>query len=58
MDIRDYQTLKRRIIEMQEELVLWAYEQTGHNKDQAARMIGMHRRQFQRIFKRHKEAQR
>lgn len=56
--ITDYRTLKRRVIEMQEDLVLWAYEQAGQNKDKAARSIGMSRRQFQRIFTRWKEAQR
>jgi ActR/RegA family two-component response regulator len=56
--ITTWRELRLEYVAMQERLVLWAYEQTGGNKDRAARLIGMHRRQFQRIFNRHKEAQR
>jgi len=55
--ITNYQTLKRQVVEMQEELVLRAYEQAGQNKTAAAIAIGMSRRQFQRIFTRWEEAQ-
>ena len=55
--ITNYQTLKRQVVEMQEELVLRAYEQAGQNKTAAAIAIGMSRSQFQRIFTRWEEAQ-
>lgn len=55
--ITNYQQLKRHVIDLQEGLILWALEQTNGNKDQAARLIGMHRRQFQRLYKRWQEAQ-
>lgn len=55
--ITTYQQLKRHVIDLQEGLILWALEQTNGNKDQAARLIGMHRRQFQRLYKRWQEAQ-
>lgn len=57
MQITNWQQLKRHYIDLQEGLVLWALEQTGGNKDQAARLVGMHRRQFQRIYNRWKDAQ-
>lgn len=55
--ITTYQQLKRHVIDLQEGLILWALEQTDGNKDAAARLIGMHRRQFQRLYKRWQEAQ-
>lgn len=55
--ITTYQQLKRHVIDLQEGLILWALEQTNGNKDQAARLIGMHRSQFQRLYNRWKEAQ-
>lgn len=55
--ITNYQQLKRHVIDLQEGLILWALEQTDGNKDAAARLIGMHRRQFQRLYKRWQEAQ-
>jgi transcriptional regulator with GAF, ATPase, and Fis domain len=56
-EITDYIALKRRVIEMQEELVFWAIANAGGNKTQAAKNIKMDRRQLQRICERHDAAQ-
>lgn len=53
----DYHALKLHILDVQEQLVLHALEQTDGNKTQAAILIKMHRRQFQRIYNRWKGVQ-
>lgn len=56
-EITNWQQLKRHVLGLQESLILWALAERNGNKDAASRMIGMHRRQFQRIYKRWKDAQ-
>ena len=55
-EITDYIALKRRMIEMQEELVFRAINEADGNKTQAAKNIKMCRRQLQRIVERHDAA--